>query len=443
VTHALVSEIGNLAAQLAPWISRVALEGPANRAIPALTGLALHSAGRWLWIAGASVEAALRRQPTPPEGRLVLTAIPANLPPASRPVTGQETLPELCDGVMITAERLRQAAVAFTRRAHWSAQATSQSWRRDALASAVTGHGSELILRGLAQRAAELGMSPAIVTQLHDTGDSLHRAWTAWRAVSGEWDTLSTGLDRPKGLSLVAAEAGGLVLRIGRIAYCNPAWTPASGDASRFRDPADLAPAVADLRTAVAAVHQATDAITQIAVQDSHCVHGAFAEGRLYIPTRLLPGDYDIPYRYTPAPLSKVQPLLTGYTLAAEACTAATAALDELALAIEAPSRALTWARRLAPADQRYPQLPADPQPPGSRPSILPQPGHIEYSLRNLQISDPDMLVRAAAIDEATRVITVEAKMKASRAEIMTDAVTQSVSRAHHRSGRRPPRARA
>ena len=60
VTQALVSDIGRLAAQLAPWISRVA---PANPDMPALAGLALHLAGRWLWIAGASVEAALRRHP--------------------------------------------------------------------------------------------------------------------------------------------------------------------------------------------------------------------------------------------------------------------------------------------------------------------------------------------------------------------------------------------
>ena len=198
VTHALVSEIGRLAAQLAPWITRVALEGQASPAMPALAGLALHSAGRWLWIASASTEAAMHRQPSLPEGRLVLIAIPAHLPPASRPVTAQETLPELCDGVTVTAERLRQAAVAFTRRAHWSVQATSQSWRRDALASAITGHGSELILRGLARRAAELGMSPAVVTQLHHAAESLRHAWTAWRAVTGEWHTLSTGLDRPK-----------------------------------------------------------------------------------------------------------------------------------------------------------------------------------------------------------------------------------------------------
>ncbi len=51
-----------------------------------------------------------------------------------------------------------------------------------------------------------------------------------------------------------------------------------------------------------------------IAVQDSHCLHGAFAEGRLYMPRRMLPDDYDIPHRYAPAPLSKAQPLLTSYT---------------------------------------------------------------------------------------------------------------------------------
>jgi hypothetical protein len=443
VTHALASEVGRLAAQLAPWISRVALEGPADPAMPPIAGLALHSAGRWLWIAAASVEAASRRQPPSPEGRPVLAAIPANLLPPLTPVSGQETLAELCDGVIITAERLRQAAAAFARRARWSAQATSQSWRRDALASAITGHGSELILHGLAHRAAGLGMSPAVQTQLHHAAGLLHRAWTTWRAVTGAWDTLSTGLDRPKGLSLVAAEAGGLVLRIGRIAYRNPGWTPTSGNASRTREPADLAPDVADLRAVVASVHHATDAITRIADQDSRCVHDAFAQGWLYLPTRLLPGDYDIPYRYTPAPLFKAQPLLTSYTLAVEACTAASAALDELALAVEAPSRTLAWARRLASVDQRYPRPPDGPWHPGPRSAAVPHPGRIEHSLRDLKINDPDLLTRAATIDEAARVITAEATIKATRAEIMTDATAQSASRAQHASGRRPPRAHA
>ncbi len=113
--------------------------------------------------------------------------------------------------------------------------------------------------------------------------------------------------------------------------------------------------------------------------------------------------------------------------------------MDELALVIEAPSRALTWARRLASPDQRYPPLPAGPQRPGERSTMLPPPGQIEHSLHNLQISDPDLLERAAAIDEATRAITAEARMKASRAEIMPGAATQSVSRAHHRSGHPVP----
>lgn len=45
----------------------------------------------------------------------MLGGLPTNLPPAGRSVTGTEALPDLCEGAVITAERLRQAAVAFTR----------------------------------------------------------------------------------------------------------------------------------------------------------------------------------------------------------------------------------------------------------------------------------------------------------------------------------------
>lgn len=191
----------------------------------------------------------------------------------------------------------------------------------------------------------------------------------------------------------------------------------------------------------MAAVHHATDAIPNRCPGQPLRARSLRRWPTLHAP-RLLPADYDVPYRYTPAPLSKAQPLLSGYTLAVEACTTATAALDELALAIEAPSRAPSWARQLVSADQRYPQLPAGPLRPGPRSAVVLQPRHIEHTLHNLLISDPDLLIRAAMIDEATRAITAEATMKASRTEIMTNAVTQSMSRDQRTSGRRPPRAR-
>ncbi len=441
VTDALVAEIGRLAVQLAPWVTRISLEGPADPAAPAMAGLALHSAGRWLWIAGAKLEAMSRQRPPSPEGRLVLAAMPANLPPARWPVTGQEALPELCDGALITAERLRLAAAAFTRQARWSAQATSLSWRRDALASAITAHSSELILRTLAQRAVGLHMGAAIQEHLHNAASAMRDVWTAWRAITDEWDLLSTGLDRGKGLSQVAAEADDLVLRIGRMAYRNPRWTPACGNASLTRDPADLAPAATDLPMVAAVVHRATDTITQIAIQDRQCVRQAFTEGRLYIATRLLPADYDIPYRYTPVPSSRAQPLLSGYNLAVKTCSAATAALDNLALATEAPSRVLAMARRLTPADQ-----PPDGHLPGQRhpaqqPAAALRPCHVERTLHNLHISDPDLLLRAATIDEAARALTAEAIMRTRRCGTIADRAAPPAPGARHPPGPRSPRA--
>jgi hypothetical protein len=69
---------------------------------------------------------------------------------------------ELCAGITITAERLRRVTPAFAARARWSPAANSTSWRCDALASAITSHASELILRALAERAAQLGADPAV-----------------------------------------------------------------------------------------------------------------------------------------------------------------------------------------------------------------------------------------------------------------------------------------
>jgi hypothetical protein len=152
------------------------------------------------------------------------------------------------------------------------------------------------------------------------------------------WDLLNTGTNRRSGLSPVAAETDDLVLRAGRMAYSNPRWMPACGDASITRTPADLAPDSAHLRSVVAAVDHAIDAVAQIAIQDRDCVHKAFTEGRRYIATRLLPADCDIPYRYTPVPSPRAQPLLSGYDATVETCIGAVIALDGLAIAIEAPS---------------------------------------------------------------------------------------------------------
>jgi hypothetical protein len=399
---------------------RLSLESPPDSAMPAVAGLTFHDSGRWLWTAALKLETRSHQEPAAGEGRPVLAAIPANLPPAYRPLTAENTVPGLCEGVITTAARLQYATATFARTARWSAQATSTSWRHDALASAITADSSEVIIRSLAQRAASLGLHPAIQAHLDNGARALELACTAWRAVTGEWDLLSTGTHKPAGISPVAAEMDDLVLQIGRLAYRNPGWTPACGDASLARNPADLAPGADTIPTVLAAVHHATDFLTHMAVTDRRCVRQAAADHRLYLPTRLLPDDYDIPHPYTPAPRSRVTTLLDGYRLAVKTCTAATTALDGLALAAGAPSRVLA-AAHTAPAvtNRQVPSLgqvqadrTRDLVSSGQLPATPVQPGRIEDVVRDLQLTEPALLLRAAAIDEAARGLLAEATAK-------------------------------
>ena len=241
ITDALLSEIGGLAAKLAPWMVRLSLESPADSAMPAVAGLTFHDSGRWLWAAALNLETRSHQEPPSEAGGLVLAAIPANLPPVYRPPIADTTVPGLCEGAITTAARLQYGAAAFARTARRSAQATSNSWRHDALASAIAADSSDVIIRSLARRAASLGLHPAIQAHLDNSARALKLACTAWRAVTGEWDLLSTGIHKRAGISPVAAEMDDLVLRIGRLAYRNPGWTPACGDASLARQAADLA----------------------------------------------------------------------------------------------------------------------------------------------------------------------------------------------------------
>ena len=241
----------------------------------------------------------------------------------------------------------------------------------------------------------------------------MQRTWKAWRAVTDHWDIVTTGTHRGAGLTPVASEISDLVLRTGRLAYRNPRWTPAHSHTSQIRDPADLAHSPADIITVLAAVHHAADAIHQIAATDHQAVLDAASASRLYVPTRLLPDKYDIPHPYTCAPRAHSDALLAAYDTAIEATTRITAALDDLATAVNAPSSLLAAARR-ASATARQDQRRQQDQRPAPRPHIVtPVPGRTEQALRKLHIRDPALLLRAAVIDQAARDLITEATAKA------------------------------
>ena len=265
----------------------------------------------------------------------------------------------------------------------------------------------------------------------------MQHAWTSWRAVTGHWDILTTGTCRGAGLTPAAAEIGDLVLRTGRLAYHNPRWTPACAHTSPIRGPAGLAHSPADIITVLSAVHHATDAISQIAAHDHQAVLDAAAGHRLYVPTRLLPDTYDIPQPYTPAPRAQTDALLAAYHTAIQATTHATAALDDLATAVNAPSSLLAAARRATTAAQQDQRRPHD-QRPAPRPHpVTPVPARTEQALRKLHIRDPALLLRAAVIDQAARDLVTEATAKAHSRDIVTGPGSPSAPRLRQPPG--PP----
>jgi hypothetical protein len=137
----------------------------------------------------------------------------------------------------------------------------------------------------------------------------------------------------------VAAELGDLLLRIGRLAYTNQHWTPARAHASDICNPADLAPAPGDITSVVAAVHTAADAISRVAAGDREAVRAAAADHRLYVPAFTRANAAVVRRRYRPASPSRVDEILASYDDAIEAGNGVISKLDDLALALDAP----TW----------------------------------------------------------------------------------------------------
>ena len=431
VTAALLAELAGYARQLAPWVAQLSVTGPVDSGMPGSARVAMHVASRWIWMAGVSIDSAHRQQPPLASARRLLYSIPANVSPSRRPPEGPESVPELCEGITITSERLRHAAVAFARQARWSPAANSASWRRDAQASAITGHCGEFILRTLTERAGQLGIDPATQARLASAADAMAEVWPAWRGVAHQWDIASTGPYTGAGISPVAAEFGDLALRLGRLAYRNPRWTPDCGEASLVRLPEDLSSSPDDICTVLSAAHHATDAVARIAIEDREAARAAAADHRLYVPTRLAPEEWDIPYPYSPAPNSLVDELLITYDNVIEANNHAIAVLDDLAVTMETPSQVLATARAVCASQPTPPKRssgnPAEQEADIQQPDALLQPGPLGQVLHDLQISEPRALLRAAVIDKAAYELTAEATAQSQRRAASRDAPSRPI----------------
>jgi hypothetical protein len=236
----------------------------------------------------------------------------------------------------------------------------------------------------------------------------------AWQRVDLMWNTIIT--EQRLLPALAMSEAGDLLLRMGRLVWDNPQWTPARAHRGPRRSAAALAPGKTAFTAVLSAAHQAADALARVAATDITSVQAAARAGRLYMPTRSLPEGYDVPRPFAPALVSTVLDLQDAYRGAAEAGTRAARELDEIAIAVAAPSKALALARAAAVAQTRR-RGGQDTWPGNDTSHDLPRadvsfrdsrattglPGPVERAVRKRRVHDPVILLRAAAIDNAAR----------------------------------------
>jgi hypothetical protein len=409
VTSALLAEITGDARILAPWVVHLSQALPLDR-----DRLVLHDAARWLYAAGGSATWQ-RTRGMPGAGRRILHGIPVTLFPARQPPRDGEPIAVLCAGIIATAERPRHAAVAFAPQAAHSPAANSVSWRRHALGAAITNHTLRLILRGLLDRAIQLGAAPVFRDQLREATAAADEADNSYRAVSHVWDTLTTSPDRDVPMTPVAAEIEDLTLRAGRLAYREPRWTPGITRAARRRDPAALADQLDDIPAIVSAVHHAADAVHVITTADRQAVREAISGSGLLVPSWTLSAAEDPPFLYLPCPPARARGYLRIFDDAFRAGNSLVAALDEIAISESLPSAHLAAPRRnplpsTGPVTHKVDADPAE--------FVMPEAGQIERLLHYARITEPALLTRAELADAETMAIITDAALTVRHRDI-------------------------
>ena len=408
VNRALLAEIGLLADRIAHHGANVALTPIGGTPTNVGRRRRLNAACQWLWVLHASAEAAHRAEPVPATDRHLLAAIPVNTLPTRPLLADAGTIAGLCDAVIATTERARYLAWQSTGQPPGSPDLTVTSMRQIAETSMVTSHNCAIVARTLAASTASRAI-PGTSTHLAATAQAAQLASGTWHQIARALRQVTT--DTRGHVSPAAAEAHDLAMWTGRLAYTDPTWTPASGPHHPTRPPHDLADRPQDLPQVVAAVHHACETLTLLTGTEHDQLRAAAQARRILVPTRTLPGDYDIPRPYGPAPPQRTSPLLGHYRAASQASRQATTAIGRAAQATGAPSRALTTARA---ATQATPSASPDtdlhdPTAEGSQQQPRDTPGPLQHTLLGLGITSPALLARGADLDQASQRLLIDA----------------------------------
>jgi hypothetical protein len=409
VRRALLGEIASFARTAAGQCSELALSRHAGVSGDGQARRRLNAACQWLWVLDASVRAAQQREPAGTIGAEVLAAIPVNTLPPRQALRSGEPVAALCEGAISSAERVRHLAWLAAEHTPASRNVTTASLRQIAETSTVTSHNCAALLDVLAARMDQAG---------HSDGSSwLVQAAETARQARDDWLSAARGVLRvrtvtPGAASPVAVEAGELASWSGRLAYADPQWSPSDGPDRPLRRPETVA--AKDVPQMVAAAHHTCETLEGLAHAEHDQIRAAAQAGRILVPTRSLPEEYDIPYPFARAPQERVEELLAHYAQAGQASRRAAEAIGAVAEIVQAPSQVLTRTRsavtghadRLPEVPDAAPGISAEADDSARTPA---EPGPVETTLLDLGITDPSLLAESAKIDRHAERLIIDA----------------------------------
>ena len=167
VTRALLTELGSWCRVFSPMLEKLSIARP-RRPIPLQIRENLFAACRCLTAANLVIRWAAELRPVTASDRQLLDAVPVRVTPGRWPPYAGETVPQLCEGIVVSAERLRSCARLLVADAHWSPLVTAASWHWTATSAAITHDACGIILRSAAEGARHLGVPASLADQVYD-----------------------------------------------------------------------------------------------------------------------------------------------------------------------------------------------------------------------------------------------------------------------------------
>ena len=343
VSRALMTEVASIAAVTGSRCARLAWSNNPNGPETAQARRQVSAASYWLLAASTAVQYACQVEPVPDHARELLHQIPVNAEP-ERPIRrGGETIADLCQSAIDSAERARRSSRTLARDAAWSPAMSGTSLRHAAAACTATSHHCEVLLLSLASQR-HLDRDGQLTCQLNEAADAAGHVRSAWLRAAHAWDQMTT--DAPKVTSRAAADAADMAHWTGRLAFADPGWTLARGPSQAARPHEVLVAAAGDAHDVTAAIHHALVTMTWLADCDLQQIQVAHRAGRLVVPTNSLDESYDIPHPFARAPAYRVGSVLATYRDVGTVGREASTAMDQVAATLDAPSQLLTRARQ-------------------------------------------------------------------------------------------------